>query len=447
MVDDTSSSPSKRVWTYALVLVSVVALAFVVVGLVLPSPDPELTTALPPSSESQPTDTAAPETPDVVSEPFDQNAPIPGCDVVEVPDASGYTTFTGMGNPSYDNPDFPWFSGPKATAMSAALAAALPARAEIAFAGPSQPLIFQPITSLGDPDPEPRGSTVASGEVVSGDVRGTVSVQVQRSSDAVPACVAGQLDQRRTLPDGVVVDVHDTWQEVDGVRALSRTARAYVPDGSWVTAWASDATGTNQRDNSGSVPLTIDDLMRIVVDPGLRVSTPVAPGTPVPMEDCVTGFESYEGPPVTRERARELDEILATVDLGGARLPPMVPAGRSAQGMLCTGVEDLGGDVGIYVTIVGGQPVPAGERPVPGRGSQKKTRTLADGTVVQTDVTWQSGSSTTDPRKPIRRTTHSVVVTRPTGTRISVSSTAASPSEPMSIQELENIAVTPGLEL
>ncbi|WP_439032547.1 hypothetical protein [Gordonia terrae] len=449
MADDENATPSTRAWTYVLLVVTVVALAVMLVGLLAPSPDPELTTTPPPtSSGTEQTDPAAIQTPTVVSEPVDPDAPIPGCDVVEVPDESGFTVFTGMGDrPTYDNPEFPWFNGPKATAMSTALARALPPRAEIAFANPRHSLIFQPITSLGAPDPEPRGSTHASGEVINGDGRGSVSVDVQRSSAPIPACVAGQLDERRRLRDGVVVDVHDTWQEVDGVRTFTRTARAYVADGSWIAARASDATGVNQQDHTGSVPLSIDELVRIVDDPGLRVSTPVAPGTPAPTERCDNTFESYTGPSVTREQARELDDVLATVDLGGSRLPPMVPVGGPGEGMVCTGAADLGGGVGIELTIVGGQPTPSGERPVPGRGSQKTLRTLPDGTVVQTDVVWQSSSSTSDPRDHVRTTTHSAVVTRPTGTRISASSTAASPAEPMSMEELENIALTPGLEL
>ncbi|WP_238419002.1 hypothetical protein [Gordonia sp. 'Campus'] len=449
MVNDDSTSRATRIWTGALLAVSVIALALVVVGLVLPSPEPELTTTPPPaSSGAEQADPTATETPTVVDEPVDRNAPIPGCDTVEAPDESGYTAFTGMGSPpTYDNPEFPWFNGPKATAMSTALARALPARAEIAFASPMQSLIFQPISSFGAPDPEPRGFTYASGEVINGDSRGSVSVNVQRSSAPIPPCVAGQLDERRSLPGGVVVDVHDTWQETDGVRTLKRSAYGYVADGSRIAVWASDTVGANQRENSGSIPLTIDDLVRIVVDPGLRVSTPVAPGTPAPMEDCADPFESYKGPSVTRAKARALDSVLAAVDLGGARLPPMVPVGSNAEGMLCTGVANLGDGVALEITIVGGQPRPSRERPVPGRGGQKTLRTLPDGTVVQTDVVWQSSSSTTDPREQVRKTTHSAVVTRPTGTRVSVSSTATSPTDPLSVEELENIALTPGLEL
>ncbi|OCH83450.1 hypothetical protein [Gordonia sp. UCD-TK1] len=447
MVDDTGSSASKRAWTYALALVSVVALAFVVVGLVLPPTDPELTTPSPASSATEHSDSAAVKTPVVVSEPVDPNAPIPGCTVVEAPDQSGYTAYTGMGQPTYDNPQFPWFNGPKATAMSTALVNALPVEAEIEFASPEQSFVFQPIIAFGEPDPEPRGFTSARGVLINGEGRGAVSVDVRRASAPVPSCVAGQLDERRTLPDGVVVDVHDTWQEVDGVRALSRTARAYVPDGSWIIARADDAIGGSRQDHSGSIPLTVDELVRIVRDPGLRVSTPVDPGTPAPMENCESSFGSYNGQSVTREQARELDAVLATVDLGSTRLPPLVPVGSPAEGMLCTGVADLGDGVALEITIVGGQPRPSGERPVPGRGSEKTQRTLLDGTVVETDVVRQSRPSTTDPRQQIRETTHSAVVTRPTGSRVSVSSTAASPTEPLSIQELETIALTPGLEL
>jgi hypothetical protein len=42
---------------------------------------------------------------------------------------------------------------------------------------------------------------------------------------------------------------------------------------------------------------------------------------------------------------------------------------------------------------------------------------------------------------------NAVVATRPAGTKISITSSATPPSEPLSIEALESIALTPGLEL
>lgn len=41
--------------------------------------------------------------------------------------------------------------------------------------------------------------------------------------------------------------------EVDGVRTLSRTARAYAADGSWINAGGTDASATAAGQNSGKL--------------------------------------------------------------------------------------------------------------------------------------------------------------------------------------------------
>ena len=79
-----------------------------------------------------------PETPgstDALGESFsprDSSATIPGCDVVEAPDGRAVAFYQAL-EESYDNPRYPWFSGRKATALSDALAAALPAGTDIEF--------------------------------------------------------------------------------------------------------------------------------------------------------------------------------------------------------------------------------------------------------------------------------------------------------------------------
>lgn len=448
MDDEQTSARTQRIWTYGLILVSVVALVVVVAGLLLPQSDPELTTA-PTTTSSEGADPAVPEQPDIVEEPVDLTAPIPGCDVVEQPDEATYTAFSSLttDDPSYDNPKFPWFNGPKATEMSNAVAELLPAGAEIEFASPERSLVFRPIMDYGEPTPDtPDSSTYANGSVVNGDARGGLFVSVAQSTRPIPSCVAGDLDERRTLSDGVVVDVQDTWRETDGVRSLIRSARAYVPDGSRIGAQANDAFGAQQDQHSGKVPVSIDDLVRIVADPRLRVSTVAAPGTPPPSQGCRGGSFDDSGLAVSRAQARTLDAVLASIDLGGPKLPPL-QLGEYSQALLCTGIATVTPTAGLEVSITGGQPLPVEQRPVQGGGSQKTLRTLPDGTVVQTDVTFSGGRSMGNSDEYISEAINSVVVTRPTGTQVSVSSTASSPTDALPLPQLESIALTPGLEL
>lgn len=443
-MDDETSSQTKRIWTYGMVLVSIVAIAVVALGLLLPRSEPELTTA--PTTSSEAADPAVPYQPDIVDEPIDLNAPIPGCDVVEPPGELTSTASISSSDPSYDNPKFPWFSGPKATAMSNAVAELLPSGAEVAFASPEQSLVFQPITDYSESTPDPpNGSTYANGSVTNGKAKGGLYVTAQQTTVPVPACVAGSVDERRTLPDGVVVDVQDTWTEVDGVRTLSRSARSYVPDGSWISAGANDASGPTRDENSGTVPLSIEELVRIVTDPRLRVSTPVPPGTPAPSDGCRRSFDA-SGPNITRAQAHKLDAVLATVDLGGAKLNPLQLA-RHSENELCAGTPDATPTAGLDISIMGGQSLPVEKRPEPGSGNEDTFRRLGDGTVVQTSQRYNSSSSTGDPSQATRETVRSVVVTRPGGTQVSVSSSAPTPNETLSPEKLESIALTPGLEL
>ena len=445
-MDDHISSRKKEAWTFALVIVSVLASGVVLAGLLQPEPEPELTTA-PPMATAE-SEAPAPDDYVRVEEPVDLNADIPGCDTVEKPDESGghiAISIFRSSEQTYDNPKFPWYSGPKATAMSDAVADLLPDSAEIEFASPERSLIFRPITDFGESDAEPKGSAIASGSVVNGNARGSLTVQVQQGSPPIPTCVAGYLDERRTLPDGVVVDLHDTWWEVNGVRTLSRSAQAYVTDGSLIHASSTDQSGTTQQDNSGIIPLTTNDLVRIVGDPRLRTSTNAPPGTPAPREGCPSSFD-VDGPAITRGQARKLDTALAKIDLGGPTLPPLQP-GKHSNTTLCTGISDVKSNTGLDISISGGQPLPTPERPVPGSGSLQTMRTLDDGTVVQTNRVFRAGSPMGKPEEATRGTIHSVVVTRPGGTQISISSSAATPDQALTLDELESIALTPGLEL
>ncbi|MBJ7291238.1 MAG: hypothetical protein JHC79_20190 [Williamsia sp.] len=431
--------------TYGLVAVSVVALAVVIVGLTLPGPEPELTTAPPPSTEA-PSSAAAPTENKVVDEPFDPKAPIPGCDTVEVPDEPTYSSRVTTGRPGYDNPKFPWFNGPKATAMSTALAQDLPAGAEIDFASPSASLVFQPISDFGDDDPT--GTTNAYGSVSNGDARGGVQIAVQKSSRPIPPCVAGQLDERRSLPDGVVVDLQDTWREINGTRTNTRSASAYVPDGSWIYASSNDSVGNTGGQNSGRIPLTIDDLVRIAGDPRLRVTAAVTAGTPAPSQGCSgpSAFDSANGPAVTREQAKRLDRVLATIDFGGPSPGPLQLTDFSDDA-LCVSVPDAMGGATIDIAIAGGRTPPAEERPDPVSGAQKTRRVLQDGTVVQTLFANYAPALGPDGGDSRPQSANSVVVTRPGGTEITIRSSAVSPNSATPLERLESIALTPGLEL
>lgn len=433
---DPARARAQRAWTLVLCAVSLSAVG-AIIGAVFPWPEGDTTPAAAPQplpSVAAPTSASAvpaPAAPKIVEEPFDAKAPIPGCATVEQPSTGERFAISRLssGTPSYDNPRFPWFSGPKATAMSNAVAEQLPPTATVDFANPDSSLVFGPIFDLDESAPEPEGSTIASGSVTNGDAHGSVFLTVQKTSAPVGPCVAGQLDARRALPDGTIVDVHDTWREVDGVRTNTRSADATTPDGTRITANASDALGNTQQTRSGTVPLTIDDLVRIVGDPRLRVTTPVPPGTPPPAQGCGDrSFGTSNGPAVTREQARRLDAVLATIDFGGRRPAPLQVAEGSSS-TLCTTVPGGNGAPARQITITGGQSLPPQPRPDP-VSNPGTWRTLADGSVVQT------------------QNLDTVIVTRTNGTRVTVSNDGAPPASLTSpTTELESIALTPGLEL
>ncbi|MEH3154480.1 MAG: hypothetical protein PGN29_03740 [Gordonia paraffinivorans] len=407
----------------------------VIIGAVLPWPGsdggPSAARSTPAASDSTlkpPPSRSTPATPKVIDEPFDPTAAIPGCATVVQP-RPGDVTLTSRfssGTPSYDNPRFPWFSGPKATAMSNAVITLLPPGTTVDFASPDRSLVFQPITDYDESAPDPQGSTIASAHLTRGVERGSIFLTAQKTTTAVGPCIAGELDARRALPDGTTVDVHDTWREVDGVRTLLRTADATAPDGSRITATADDTIGATQQEHSGTVPLTVDDLARMVTDPTLRVSTPAPPGTPPPPGGCGSGsFGGADGPAVTREQATRLDAVLATIDLTGRRALPLQVADDSAAS-LCTTVPGGNGAPALHISITGGQPLPPQPRPDPA-SSGARWRQLPDGTVVQ-DQNYDT-----------------VIATRPSGTRVVVSTDSAAP--PTSRSVLETIALTPGLGL
>ena len=130
---------------------------------------------------------------------------------------------------------------------------------------------------------------------------------------------------------------------------------------------------------------------------------------------------------MTRGQADRLDAVLATIDLGGRRPLPLQVADYSA-GALCTTVPSGNGAPSLRISVAGGQSLAPQPRPDPA-ASGSTWRALPDGTVVQT-LNYETA-----------------IVTRPGGTRVTVTTDSAAHTPPEPRGELESIALTPGLEL
>lgn len=255
MDEDTKSAErSHSALLNTLVIVSVVALGVVAAGLTTPAEEPELT-SLPETSV-----TPTPEPPQqeyvYVTPEVDPSASIPGCDTVEASTEPSYSSLISTGEESYDNPSAPWYSGPKAHLMSEALMAALPSNISA-----SKSLYFGPIPTSEGQD-FVLDSANASVQLSRGENPEYLSVGVgPRDSAEPPACVAGQLDERRTMPDGTVVDTDDTWSETNGARTYTRMATAYHADRSTVSVYLAGG------DDENAFTLALDDLVRVATDP------------------------------------------------------------------------------------------------------------------------------------------------------------------------------------
>ncbi|PXX71185.1 hypothetical protein DFR70_101607 [Nocardia tenerifensis] len=444
--DRETQTPSRVVtaWTVGLGCVAIVACGVIVGGL-LHEREPELTTAPVVATSTS----AAEEPPDLpyITPPVVFPTQIPGCPVVEPPRDGAGMSFISADHSVYDNPDYPWFSGPKAVDMSQALRDALPRDVAIGFAPVEQSLLFEPIF---DPETEPGethdfgGWTTAHATLTRGGKWGTLMVSVKQSTAPIPPCVAGDLDERRHLADGTTVDVHDTWHELGGVRTLTHSAYAYLPDGTVVTTSASD-DGRDDAKPSGKVPLTVDELAAMATAPGLRVTAPVPPGTPDVPESCNTGTES--GGTIDEAVARRLDAVLAGIPLDGLSLDRPLgglrPAGYLSSGVCqAVRVTTPGQRSRLNVGIAVGQKIPV-DPPV-GHGT---SRTLPDGTVVENQESHSMKSSNEQGPPAVEEATRTVTVTHRSGTLVRVSSSAEYPEAPLPFDRLEAIAVTPGLEV
>ncbi len=412
--DAGRSAPAVNKWTFGLTCVAIVAAGYLVAWLV---------------HEPEPSESGDRAADSYVTAPVTFPVQIPGCDVVEPPRQGQSFGMIQSDTDEYDNPSYPWFSGPKALAMTRALQEALPGDIEIAFAPLRDSLVFQPI--LGDLAHNKGfgGWTRANATLLRGDRAGELSVDVREDTTPIPPCVAGALDERRHLPDGTIVDTDDTWSEWKGVRTLSRHATAYLPDGSVAHANATDQVpdGTGR---TRALPLTVDELVALVTDPGLRISAPVPPGTPNPPERCLRFSRS--GTMIDQTRTRRWNEALARVPLDGVTLDRPLGAllpGESGGGVCqVVRVTTPGLQSRLSVVISTGKPLPQ----QPDNSSYDgATRRLPDGTVVESS----------ERQGPPSRT---VTVTHGSGVQIQVSSSDAS-GELLPLAVLEKIALNPGL--
>ncbi|MEU7143610.1 hypothetical protein ABZ942_29505 [Nocardia sp. NPDC046473] len=453
--DREAKEPSRTMtgWTMALTCVAIVACGVIVSGL-LHKPEPELTTAPVPVTKPAPEVDRTYVRPSVVF-PVD----IPGCDVVDPPGDGKSTGYAAIDKFGYDNPAYPWFSGPKAVAMSRALQDALPDGVDLPFASLEQSLFFRPIV---DPDtgsgehPDFGGWTTASSGLLRGGKTGDLIVSVRKSAAPIPHCVAGDLDERRHLADGTTVDVHDTWYQVGKVRTRTRSADAYLIDGTVVTTYATDA-GQNGSSHSGTVPLTVDELAAIATAPGLRVTASVPSGTPDVPESCGTwpeigGTKDKDAGKIDEDAARRLNAVLAQIPLDGLTLDR--PLGQLRPANMASGVCQVvrittpGRQSRLSVAITVGQRPP--EQPMKASefgGDRVTSRQLPDGTVVENRESRNMKTPNQPDAQPVSETIRTVTTTRKSGTRVEVRSTAVEPADPLSFEQLESIAVNPGLEV
>ncbi len=322
-----------------LVITSIVATGIVVAGLTATPEDPKLTmqpvtsTVAPP-----PTQEYVLVTPEVE---YPQD--IPGCATVDEPEEARYSSLYVSSVQSYDNPAAPWFSGPKAHLMSEALVRALPT--DTAFEDGVIPY-FDPIPERdGTAEEDVVDSTNATASIERDDRSGYLSVGVSQSTRSVPPCVAGNLDERTTMPDGTVVDTHDTWQEVDGERTSERSAIAYRTDGSWIAVYLS-APGQQE-----ALPIPLDVLADIATDPAFITSSVPPAGTPGNTSDCGSSALSGTTGSFTAEDVSALNTALRQAKTESLDPSPALGSLRTHHwgGELCQVVNSAAGRLTITI--------------------------------------------------------------------------------------------------
>ncbi|GAB7518871.1 hypothetical protein [Rhodococcus sp. no. 34] len=367
----------------------------------------------------------------------DTGTSIPGCESVESPGPPVRFNYGFAGESGYDDPDYPWFSGPKATAMSDALLESLPSDVEVVFASPSQSLELAPIqnyrgASFPDGvDPiEFSGSTSAKGTLTRVGRTADISVQVRAWDQPVPPCLEGLVDRREHLENGTVLDIADFEDEVASDVGGERGVVAYLGDGSRVVASVDTSTGTS---SDASPLLTMDELIALATAPGLAVTAPVPDSTPPPMASCYTDSVNA-GPPASRMDIDRLNQLLDArwKDLGAAGVTLERPLGSLVpddygQGGVCERIVASTADGSSDVEISVGTAVPE-------RG---ETLTLPGSTTV-TRLVDPDGSGD-DTVRVVHPSGETVVVTQ------FVTSAGSTSASPLTIEQLEFIATTPGL--
>ncbi|GAF46911.1 hypothetical protein [Rhodococcus wratislaviensis] len=392
-----------------------------------------------------------------VFEPAPYPAQIPGCDVVEPPSEPERVNFATVGPGEYDNPRYPWFSGAKAAAMTQAAVDALPDSVELVFASPSQSLQFEPITDV-DPSAFPEegdadlfnGSTNARGSLVRDGHFGTLTVDVQAWDRPVLPCMAGALDRRDIRPDGTVLDLLDTWYEINGVRTLERTVVAYLPDGTRIVATASDADNTDPRAgsrHSGGIPLTLDELTAIATTGSLAVTAPIIPAVPL-MRSC-GAFTDWNGPELTRDKVTRLDRALEarwasmpgnsdlTLDrpIGSLRLTDF-GKDNVCEVVTVTSTTGAAGEGRLEIVVVSGQPASSRQDEYLNEIDPNRITTVsADGTTVTRGFYPAHGSAYFS-------------ITLPSTQQIIISTTPINGSTvPVTLAQIEYLATAPELDL
>ena len=476
MAEKKSGFDRTEKWTVALTVVSLMAGGIVFAGLVdrWSGSESDLATSISIGTTPQ----AQEESPDPSSE-YTYVTPtvvypttIPGCESVDALEEGGMSMISYMSNTveTYDDPRFPWFSESKASAMSAALAGALPEQVQMKFASPSESLQFSPISAPSASDELPEGmsienmaSTSASATLIRDGKLGQLSVWLHRRSAPIPPCIAGSLDERRTLADGSVVDGQDTWSETNGVRTLSRSAILYGSDGTLVQASATDSVyqGGSGVQISGTVPLTVDELIALVSLPQIRTTAPVPADTAPLQLGCQGSSSERTGRELDR---RTVDELGRTLESGWHAAPPGMPVLEPALGKLVpadsdntTACQELvarsgSNEATLRISISSGQPLPkAPNKYDPSYdGHPMSSIITADGAVIERDERHYAvmpmgngdgaGQSTNEQSRY-------VTLTRPNGAQVSVYSSASSPNSPMTFEQLEFLATIDGLEI
>ena len=456
-----SLTPSRAgAWADALTIVSIVALGVCVAAIVdrTSSSEPaavlsESVATTPPQptyeTPAEPVDTTY-RTPDVT-----MPTSVPGCDIV-APPSEEYLTWGQIitSEDTYDNPQYPWYSGQKSVMMTSALTEALPEDAEVQFGSRRDSLVFQPIPQT-TPEPgedTPPGWAMASAEIGRGDKIGMLAVSVAADDAGVPPCIAGSVQKRTTHSDGTIIDVNETWSEYGGVRTNYRTVVAYAPDGSQISAISSDAEGF-QSTNTGDrdTVFTLDELERIVLLPELRVTADVPADTANPKPFCDNTFGVFSGSTtIDANLANKLNDALAGVDIGERfdRGLDTLMLADFETGVVCTHVDVLDTGADLSISIRGGQELPE----IPDvydpayKSRPLETRMLDDGAVLQVDEAQYSYSPAAEggPNGGMRRT---VTVTYPSGTEVEVRSNAENPDEPLGADKLIATATADGLDV